>query len=139
METELLVPGVQNGGESDGGLELAPGDLEKGLGDRLEEKSQADLGRPAEERVKLPGDGEDDLEVPGGQEQCFLRFGPQLLLQDLTLGAVPISAGVVGPAGEAAVRAHLEMPAQFVGTAGDGVAHGPGLGSGEVQAVRMVA
>ena len=108
-------------------------------GDGLEEKGQAHLGRPAEERVKLPWDGEDDLEVGSGQEQGFLRLGPQLLLQDLTLGAVPIPTRVVGAAGEAAVGTHLEMAAQPLGAAGADVAHGPGLGSAEAEAVRVVA
>jgi len=139
MAFELLVPGVQDGGESDGGLELGAGDLEEGLGDGLEEESQTHLGCPPEERVKLLCDGEDDLEVHRGQEQGLLGFGPQLLLQELTLGAVPISARVVGAAGEAAVRTHLEVAAQPLGAAGDDVAHGPGLGSGEAQAVRVVA
>jgi len=66
-------------------------------------------------------------------------LGPQLLLQDLTLGAVPIPTRVVGAAGEAAVGTHLEMPAQPLGAAGDDVAHGPGLGSGEAEAVRVIA
>ena len=139
MESELLVPGVQDGGESDGGLELGAGDLGERLGDGLEEEGQAHLGRPAEERVKLSGDGEDDLEVGGGQEQGLLRLGPQLLLEDLALGTVPIPAGVVGAAGEAAVGTHLEMAAEPLGAAGDDVAHGPGLRSGQAQAVRVVA
>ena len=91
---------------------LVAGDLDEGLGDGLEEEGQAHLGRPAEERVKLLWDGEDDLEVRGGQEQGFLRVGPQRLLQNLALGAVPIPTGIVGAAGEAAVGTQLEMPAQ---------------------------
>ena len=104
-----------------------------------ETASKRRVGRPAEERVKLLWDGEDDLEVRRGQEQGFLRLGPQRRLQDLTLGAVPIPTGIVGAAGEAAVGTQLEMPAQPLGAAGDDIAHGPGLGSGEAQAVRVVA
>ena len=139
MESKLLVPGVEDGGESDGGLEVGASDLEEGLGDGLEEEGQAHRGRPSKERVKLDGDGEDDLEVHGGQEQSFLSLGPQLLLQDLTLGTVTIAAGVVGAAGEAAVGTLLEMATQFLGAASDDVAHGPSLVLGEAQAVRMVA
>jgi len=139
MESELLVPGVQDGGESDGGLELGSRDFGQRLGDSLEEESQARLGRPAEERVKLSGNGEDDLEVDGGQEQGFLRLGPQSLLEDLALGTVAIPAGIVRAAGEAAGGTHFEMAAEPLGAASDDVAHGPLLGSAQAQALRVVA
>ena len=83
MESELLVPGVQDGGESDAGLEPGLRDVGQRLGDSLEEQSQAPLGRPAEERVKLSGNGEDDLEVEGGQEQGLLRLGDRTGLWQL--------------------------------------------------------
>jgi len=61
MESEPLVPGVQDEGESDGGLELGAGHVGEGVGDGLEEQGQAHRGRPAEERVQLSGQREDDL------------------------------------------------------------------------------
>src|SRR5439155_22198842 len=109
------------------------------LGDGFEEKSQAHLGRSAEERVQLSRNREDDLEVGSGQEQGLLRLRPELLLEDLALRTVPIPAGIVRPAGEAAARTHFEMPAQPLGATSDDVAHGSGLRSGQAQAVRVVA
>ena len=47
VESEPLVPGVQDGGEPDRGFELGAGDLDEGLGAGLEEEGQAHLGRPA--------------------------------------------------------------------------------------------
>ena len=89
MESELLVPGVQDGGEADGGLELGAGDLEEGLGDGLEEEGQAHRGCSSEERVKLLGDGEDDLEVRGGQEHPRLPQSPN------GMGALSTSASAL--------------------------------------------
>jgi hypothetical protein len=45
MESELLIPGVQDGGESDLGLELGACHAGERLGDGVEEAIETDLGR----------------------------------------------------------------------------------------------
>jgi len=92
----------------------------------------------AEQRVELAGDREDDLEVEDGEEDCLLGLGPEFLFEDLALGAVAVSAGVVGLAGEATARAHLEMAPEPGAATGDDVAHGPSLFPSELQAVRVI-
>jgi hypothetical protein len=126
-----LVPGVEDGGEPDGGLEVGAGEFEKGFADGLEEEGEAHLGHAPEERVKLRWNGEDDLEVHRREEQGFLGLGPELLLEDLALGTVPTATGVVGASGEAAIGALLDVTAELFGAAGGDVAYGPGLFLGE--------
>lgn len=89
--------------------------------------------------MKLSGNREDDLEVESGQEQGLLRLGAQSLLEDLALGTVPIPAGIIRAAGEAAGGTHFEMAAEPFGAASDDVAHGPFLRSAQAQALRVVA
>jgi hypothetical protein len=88
--------------------------------------------------VELPGDSDDDLEVEDREEDRLLGLGPEFLFEYLALGPVTVSAGVVGLAGEAAARAHLEMAPEPGTATGDDVADSPSLWPSELPSVRVI-
>jgi len=63
------------------------------------------------------GEGENDVEVGGGEEFGFAFFKPSLSGDVLTLGAVSIAAGVIEDTLSAAVGAALDVATQGWGTA----------------------
>jgi hypothetical protein len=63
------------------------------------------------------GEGENDVEVGGGEEFGFAFFKPSLSGDVLTLGAVSIAAGVIEDTLSAAVCAALDVATQGGGTA----------------------
>jgi hypothetical protein len=67
---EALAPGVKERHEPDLRPEVLriAGDLEQGLGDRPEEKPVEETPMAEGQRRKLPGQGEDDVEVADIQE-----------------------------------------------------------------------
>ena len=73
------------------------------------------------------GQCEDDVEVGNGQHVVQLRVEPTRAGGGLTLGTVPIAAGVVGIATMAAAIAGFFMAAQGSGSAGSDVAQGAAL------------
>ena len=62
--------------------------------------------------------GEDDMEIPYGQQVGFARSEPGARGCTLTLGAVPVAAGVVGDASMPALIAGLDMASECGGAAG---------------------
>ncbi|MBE3065010.1 MAG: hypothetical protein IMZ69_08325 [Spirochaetes bacterium] len=88
---------------------------EQRVGDGLEEDLvEAGLVRE-DDRVEVVWQGEDGVEVVDRQEFGLSGLEPLGLGDGLALGAMAISAGVVGGAFEAAVGAAFEMPTQGSG------------------------
>jgi len=112
---ELLVPGVENGGEADSSSEPTLGigaELVKGVGNRLEEDIEDDLLVAQSDGVELVGKGEDGVMILHGEKFGAPRFEPLGLRQRLTLWAMAVAAGVIGVALEAAVIAPVDMPSE---------------------------
>jgi hypothetical protein len=66
------------------------------------------------------GEGENDVEVGGGEEFGFALFKPPLTGDVLALGAVSIAAGMVEDALGAAVGAALDVASQGGGAGSEG-------------------
>ena len=95
------TPGVQHQGCADTGTQVfwVCGKGEQGLGGRREQET-------VEHRLVLVGDladrrgqGKDHVVVLDRQEVCLTRFEPAPGGTGLTLGAMPVTAGVVGDLG----------------------------------------
>ena len=63
--------------------------------------------------VELMGQGKDQVEVADGQKLGLLLKEPSGFGQGLALGAVAVTAGVIGRVLKAASVALLEMTSQF--------------------------
>jgi hypothetical protein len=112
VELQLARPGVQNRRDADGGLQP-----------RLPESNQRFARRSAEsvenvarirfgEPPELARESEHDVEVRHGEQPLRARTNPPLLLQGLTLWAVPVATGVVRGMFVSAAGAHVDMTAQ---------------------------
>jgi hypothetical protein len=65
------------------------------------------------------------MEIGCGEQILFPVFNPLLLIQTLALGAVAVSAGVVGDPQLAAMITLIHMPAKLGSAAGLDGPHGP--------------
>ena len=130
---ERLAPGVEDGEEADLGAEVARvgGDRAERFGDRPEEETVDDglvLDGDLGDRRR---DGEDDVEVLGGQQVRPAPFEPRGAGQRLTGRAVAVATGVVPDAAMAATVALLDMAAEGGGAALLDGRHHPALRRGE--------
>ena len=114
MVLQGLPPGVQHRDRADLGAEMAGvgGDGAQRLGGGPEQDGvdhalvlERDLGRRRRQ-------GEDDMEVRHRQQFGLTRFEPFGARQALALRAMPVAAGVVGAADQAAIAALLDMAAE---------------------------
>ena len=124
---EGLGPGVEDGDESDVCAEVLGigSELFEGLGSGVEEDTVEGALVSQGEGSELLRQGEDDVEVRGWQQVLFPVQDPSLSGEELTGGAMPVSAGVVGEGEGATVIALVEVAAQFRRSAGLDGAHGP--------------
>ena len=114
MVMQVLAPGVQHGDHADLGAEMLGigGDGAQRLGRRPEQDGvdhrlvlESDLGERRRQR-------EDDMEVRHRQQLGLTGGEPFGARQTLALRAVPVAAGIVGAADQAAIGAVLDMAAQ---------------------------
>ena len=114
MELESSAPAMKNRSDAEQGAETIGihSQIEKGPGSRLEKQVKDEFPIVQRKRPDLTGEGEDGMEVVGGQETLLSLFDPSGLSQTLALGTVSVSARVVGGALMAALIAHVQMAAQ---------------------------
>jgi hypothetical protein len=126
MMLQSLVPGVEHAEEADLGSKV-PGiasDLQQSCSTGVKQQVVDQSFILQCERSQFPRQGEDDVHIAGGQQLAFPRLEPAQAGIALTLGAVPVSARVVGDGGMSAVRALIAMSTQRSGTAAcDGQQH----------------
>ena len=135
MWSERLSPGVQDGQEASLCAQvLGIGkDLEQcgGTGFK-EQRKQLSLVLP-HQRHKLMWNAEDEMKVADRQQFLLALPNPLVARSGLTLGAVPVAAGVIRDGLVAAVYAGVAMTAEGGGAAArDGIEHlalRPGQGS----------
>src|ERR1700678_3688669 len=97
MRGECLSPGVQDGQEASLGAKMLRigGDLEQcGSTGLKEQGKQLPLVLP-HQRHKLVWNAEDEMKVAGGQQFLLPLPKPLVARSGLTLGAVPVTAGVI--------------------------------------------
>ena len=105
----------------------------------MEEKAHQRPKVREHEGVRLVGQREDGVEVGHRQELRLPGEQPLRLGQRLALGAVAVSAGVVGGALKAASRTPLQVPAERCRAAELDVAHHADVGSWQQRMGQAVA
>ena len=96
MMLELLIPGVQNAEESDLRAQMfwVAGDLKQCLRTGLKQEA-VDLAFVLQrQRRKLPRQGEDHVDIAGGQQFFPPRFEPAITCIGLAFWTMPVSARV---------------------------------------------
>jgi hypothetical protein len=119
VELQVAGPGVQHGRDAGDGAEtggVAPqGEERPGSGAEQNCEDQPSVAEG--ERAQGGRQGEDDVEVVGVEDARHAPLDPARLAQALALGAVTVTAGVVGRALVAAGRAGVEVSAEGWGAA----------------------
>ena len=119
MMSQVLRPGVQYRQHADASAQMAGigGDLEQGLGSGPKQQAvKGSLVAQCEWR-QLLRHGEDDMGVGHRQQACGLFHEPAVTGRGLTLGTVPVAAGVVSDSLIAAAIAPFQMCAERSRTA----------------------
>jgi hypothetical protein len=115
MVHEVLSPGVEDGRETQLGLEALPAELEEGGAGALKEQA-IERGLVLEdERAQGGGEGEDPVEIADGQERAPLLLEPLAAALVLAGGAVAVAAAVGPPMGAVTLLALPHRPAQLSG------------------------
>ncbi|MCZ7591556.1 MAG: hypothetical protein M5U15_05130 [Kiritimatiellae bacterium] len=138
---ERLAPGVQDGEESELAFELPlgiAGKLLEGGVDFAKEEVEQRLAVVAQQRVELVWQGEDDVEVRGGDQLAHAPGQPLLARRALAGRTVPVAAGVVEHGPAAARGAAPDVPAERRGAAGEQMPDGFELEGGDVMAAQVL-
>jgi hypothetical protein len=114
---EFLVPAVQDGNKAQLAVHVIFTKGQKGFGCRGKQAVEHRCFIVQNSGVQFMRQGEDDMEVAGRQDLVFSFFKPTFSWHVLAFGAVPVPAGMVANAGQPAVVASLDMPAQASGAA----------------------
>ena len=119
MESQPLVPGVQDGGPADAHSAVAGvlGNGAQGLGGGTEEDIEDRPAVGGHDAGQFAGQGEDDLEVRDGEDVPGASVHPPARGTALAGRAVPVAAGVVDRMLAPATLALVEVPAQRRGPA----------------------
>lgn len=112
MGLELLVPGVEQGDKPGFAAEIVMAECEKGLSGGIEQDFQEEPFVGEDKGIEFVWESEDDVKISDGQNFSLAGFKPARLVEPLTLGAMPISAGVVGGPFKATAVALFEMAAE---------------------------
>ena len=114
MMEERLAPGMEDGNEADRRPEMA-----RVRGNRSERGGRGPKEQRVEEALILEGDGrhvvrhgEHDVKILAVEDLGLPALDPLCARQRLTLGTVPIRAGVIRDALMAAGVALFDMPAE---------------------------
>lgn len=107
MEEERLRPGVEYGYRARCRSEASPTDGMKSSDHRLEQEGVACPPVGQEEKVQGGGYREDQVKVRDWEKVVLSCLDPARLFEALTLGAMPVPAGVVEGFLATAAVAHL--------------------------------
>ena len=119
MQEQVLSPGVQDADHADLGAQVfrIGCDLQQGLRAGGEQQIVEQTRVLQSQHVEFVRHGEHDVEIAGVQEFAFPRRQPALARLRLALGAVPVSARVVGDGLMTASRTSIAMAAERSGAA----------------------
>jgi len=118
MMLQLLIPGMEHAEEADFGAEMSgiAGDFEQRFSTGPEQQTVDELLVLQGQRGEPTRKGEDNMDVGGGQEFSAARLEPTVPGAGLTLGTVPIAAGIERDGTIPAAGTLIAMPAQGSGT-----------------------
>ena len=142
MQAEVLSPGVQDGDETDPCAQAfgIGGDLVERLCDGVKQHAVHDSLVGQGQRVECIGQGENNMEVLDGKQFFGAVRHPLRAGNALTLGTVPVAAGVVGDAPVLALVARFDVTTQGRGAAGDdGAQDAPLLAAKGVKAMAVAS
>ena len=117
---QALIPGMEHAEEADLGSQVPgiTGDLQQSCSTSVKQQVIDQPFILQCERSQFPRQGEDDVHVAGGQQLSFTRLEPPQARIALTLGAVPVTARVVGDGSRmSAIGTAITVPAQRGGAA----------------------
>ena len=118
MEVQVLAPAMEDAKENEFQSQPLGCDGEQGLGGGAKQNVVDDWFVVESEGGDRLGDGEDDMEIPGGQQFGSAILQPVFTGDALALGAMAVAAGTVANVSELAVVAHFDDAAQPRRTAG---------------------
>jgi hypothetical protein len=137
VEAQVAGPGVEDGRDAE--LSAEPfrvgGKRGERVGGGAEDEVEQQPAVGLDEGPEEAGEREDDMVVAGGEDANETRGEPTRLSGGLALGTGPVSTGVVGRPGEAALVADVEVASEGGGPAGDDVVHGAQLKAVEGEAL----
>ncbi len=119
MNVEFLAPGVQHAEETDLCAKTirVASHFEKSFCTGAEQEIVEDLLVLQHQRSQATGQGEDHMEIAGGEKLLLTRSDPAVPSGGLTLRAMAIAAAVIGDGGTmSAADALIEMTAESGGT-----------------------
>ena len=139
MMGQRRAPGVQHGGEADAGAQMlrVGGDGDEGLGGGPEQEVVDRSLVLERDRADRSRQGEDDVIIGNRQKLRLAVFEPLPRRRRLTLGAMPVAAGIVGDAFVRAVLAALDVSAERGGATGLDRRHHLQLGEAHVTGVGL--
>jgi len=109
MGLELLIPGMQHADETYFSSQFLFPKSDQRLRYGLKEHIEHEGFVLQDEWIELMGQGKDTVEIGDGEDFGFSGFQPSLPGYLLTLGAVPIPAGMIQNTLSATVGATIEM------------------------------
>src|SRR5512147_478449 len=112
METELLVPGMQDHRDTQGCVEPTPSKRLQRRCCTAKEQSKHHTGSESRQRPQLGRQRKDDVEVWNVEQALSLPVDPLLLCERLALRTMPIATRVVGGMLKAAALTDIEMSAE---------------------------
>jgi hypothetical protein len=131
MVHNVLPPCVEDGRKAYLYPQTPPGAFDKRLGGCLEKDCIDSVLISQGKGVELLRESKDHMEIRDGKKLLLPCFKPLLLFKKLTLGAMPVSAGVIGYFYVTAFFALIDVASEFSRSADlDGV-HGAELIAGK--------
>jgi hypothetical protein len=118
VRTQGLIPGMENGEESDLSVQVRAAEIEQSLRDSLEENGNQDLRIHQKQRIQFVGDCEHQMEVSGWKQFLFAALEPAVGGPGTAFRTVPVPARVEARMFGAAGVTPLHMPAERFGAAG---------------------
>ena len=115
MVHEVLPPGVEDGRQTQLGLEAFLAELEEGGAGALKEQAVERGWVLEDERAQAGREGEDPVEVADGQQSAPLLLQPEAAALVLAGRAVAVAAAVGPPMGAVTLLALPHRPAQCAG------------------------
>jgi hypothetical protein len=119
MQEQVLTPGMQDADDTDLSSQVCGigCNFQQGLCAGGEQQIVKQTRVFQGEHIEFVGHSEHDMEIAGSQEFAFPCFQPALTGLCLALGAVPVSARVIGDGVIPATQASIAMAAQLCRTA----------------------